>query len=214
MSVKPSIAHKHPIYWLGGGSGSGKTTLSKILAKKHGLILHDTDLAMADHGARAKPEDTPYLEAFKAMDMDERWLTRPPQDMLDSFHWFQGEMFEMIIEDIGAENEEGPIIVEGFRLLPEKLAPYLRPQDRALWLLPTPEFRRHAFEKRGFLWQIPNKTSNPEKALDNFLSRDALFTKQLEKSLIEQGLPYLVIDGTQSIEEISVRVEKAFDLGV
>jgi len=34
------------------------------------------------------------------MDMDERWVNRSPQAMLETFHWFRGEGFSMIIEDI------------------------------------------------------------------------------------------------------------------
>jgi hypothetical protein len=34
------------------------------------------------------------------MDMDQRWVTRNPRAMLDSFHWFHGEAFELIVEDL------------------------------------------------------------------------------------------------------------------
>jgi hypothetical protein len=36
------------------------------------------------------------------------------------------------------------VIAEGFRLLPDVVAPHLAGADHAVWLLPTPQFRRAA----------------------------------------------------------------------
>jgi hypothetical protein len=38
-----------------------------------------TDDVMADHGGRMSRADSPFLNAFAAMDMDERWVSRSPQ---------------------------------------------------------------------------------------------------------------------------------------
>jgi hypothetical protein len=53
------------------------------------------------------------MQAFMAMDMDERWRDRPPSVMLATFHAFQGEGFEMIVEDLLALPTEPPILAEG-----------------------------------------------------------------------------------------------------
>jgi hypothetical protein len=55
---------------------------------------------MLDHSRRSTPERCPFLHQFMAMDMDERWVNRSPKVMLETFHWFRGEGFNMIIEDI------------------------------------------------------------------------------------------------------------------
>ena len=34
------------------------------------------------------------------MDMDERWVNRSPGTMLETFHWFRGEGFGLIVEDL------------------------------------------------------------------------------------------------------------------
>lgn len=94
------------------------------------------------------------------MDMDERWVKRSAQTMLESFHWFQREGFGLIVEDLLRLPAGTGVIVEGFRLLPYLVKPLLAQPRHAVWLLPTPEFRRAAFERRG--WQIPSKTSDPE----------------------------------------------------
>ena len=76
------------VYWIGGGSGAGKSTVARRIASLHGLRLYLTDDVMSDHASRSEPEDAPFLSEFMAMDMDERWVSRSPQTMLETFHWF------------------------------------------------------------------------------------------------------------------------------
>jgi Shikimate kinase len=85
------------VYWIGGGSGAGKSTIARRVAARHGLRVYATDDVMADHAGRSTREEAPLLHAFMAMDMDERWVNRPPETMLESFHWFRGEGFNMIM---------------------------------------------------------------------------------------------------------------------
>ena len=96
---------------------------------------------MADHARRSSPESCPLLHSFMAMDMDERWVNRSPERMLETFHWFRGEGFDMIVEDLLDLPRDPGIIVEGFRLLPALVEPFLSDPRRAVWLLPTPAFR-------------------------------------------------------------------------
>ena len=63
------------VYWI-GGSGAGKSTIARRLAARHGLRLYVTDDVMPDHAGRSAPADTPHLNQFMAMDMDERWVRR------------------------------------------------------------------------------------------------------------------------------------------
>src|SRR5689334_14448958 len=94
-----SLAH---VYWIGGGSGGGKSTIATRIAERYGLARYATDDVMGDHAARSTPESAPYLQRFLAMDMDERWLTRSPEVMLDTFHWYRGEGFDLITDDLRA----------------------------------------------------------------------------------------------------------------
>src|SRR5215208_5853900 len=137
------------VYWLGGGSGAGKSTIARRLATQHGWRVYATDDMMADHARRSTPEDSPLLHKFMAMDMDERWVNRSPKTLLETFHWFQGEGFNLIIDDLLRLSREAGIIVEGFRLLPRLVKPLLSVPVHAVWLLPTPAFRDAVVESRG-----------------------------------------------------------------
>jgi 2-phosphoglycerate kinase len=200
------------VYWIGGGSGAGKSVTARRLAGQHGLSVYSTDEAMADHGRRFSPHEAPLLSAFKTMDMDERWLLRSPQAMLDSFHWFHGELFSLIIEDLVRLPPEPGVIAEGFRLLPQLVKPLLAQPDHAVWLLPTPEFRRAAFTSRGSLWQIAGQTSDPDRALDNLLERDRLFTDLLRAETKRLELPAIEIASPMTEDDLAGRVSAIFGL--
>jgi hypothetical protein len=200
------------IYWIGGGSGAGKSTIARRVADRHGLRVYATDDAMSDHDGRFTPQEAPLLSRFKAMDMDERWVTRPPESMLESFHWFQGELFGLITEDLLRLPTEPGVIAEGFRLLPRLVKPLLADPGHAVWLLPTPEFRRAAFASRGSLWQIAGKTSDPNRALVNLLERDQMFTELLCDETRRLELPAIKIDTTMTEGDLTARVTQIFGL--
>ncbi|HEU5437773.1 MAG TPA: hypothetical protein VFU88_00675 [Ktedonobacterales bacterium] len=194
------------VRWIGGGSGAGKTTVAGLLAAEHGLQLYSSDDTMAAHARRISPADAPLLHAFLAMDMDERWANRSPTVMLKTFPWFQGEGFDLIVRDLLALPEEPPIVAEGFRLLPRLVAPLLSRPNQAIWLVPTPDFRRAAFDSRGFTWDIPRKASKPERALSHLLARDQLFTDEVAAEASALHLCLVEINGQQSVEEVKRRV--------
>ena len=101
------------------------------------------------------------------------------------------------------------MIAEGFRLLPRLVKPLAEP-GHAVWLLPTPEFRRTAFASRGSLWQIADKTSDPETALHNLLQLDQMFTGLLRKETKRLELPAIEIGTSMTEDDLTERVTKVF----
>ena len=201
------------VYWIGGGSGAGKSTIARHLATQYGLRVYSTDDVMADHARRSTREDSPMLHEFMAMDMDERWVNRPPQTMLESFHWFRGEGFSLIVEDLLRLPTDVGVIAEGFRLLPCLVRPLLAEPLHAVWLLPTPAFRQAVVEGRGGSASgFFAKTSTPARALRNVLERDEMFTEILREETARLAMPTLEIDGTLTEDDLTRRVAMAFGL--
>jgi hypothetical protein len=200
------------VCWIGGGSGAGKSVIARRLAARHGLRFYATDDVMSDHAGRSAPEDSPFLSRFAAMDMDERWLNRSPETMLETFHWFRGEAFNLLVDDLLRLPEEPRVIAEGFRLLPALVNPFLDVPGHAVWLLPTPDFRRAAFEARDSLWEIARKTSDPELALRNLLERDRMFTERLHGEAKHLGLHIIEVDTTMTEDDLAGRVAEVFEL--
>jgi 2-phosphoglycerate kinase len=210
--VAEAAARLRQVYWLGGGSGAGKSVIARRVAGRHGLGVYATDDVMADHGRRWAPADGPFLSEFAAMDMDERWVNRSPETMLETFHWFRGEGFGLIVEDLLRRPAEPGVIAEGFRLLPRLVQPLLAEPGHAVWLLPTPGFRRAAFARRGSLGQIAGQTSDPERALGNLLERDRMFTERLREEARRLELRVIEVDGTVTEDALEKLVTEAFGL--
>lgn len=199
------LAH---VRWLGGGSGAGKSSVAAELARRYDVDVCSTDDSMAEHAARLDADAAPLLHRFLAMSLDERWVLRAPQEMLETFHWFAGEGFDLVVQDLLARPADRVVVVEGFRLLPALVRP-LASGAGAVWLLPTPGFRRAAFRARGSEFAIAGRTSDPERALENLLARDAAFTRGLAAEVGSRGL---VVDGTSSLAQLTDRVARRFAL--
>jgi hypothetical protein len=140
------------------------------------------------------------------MDMDRRWVARSPEEMYETFHAFHGEGFDLLVEDLLALPTSPPILAEGFNLLPRLIAPLLSRRDQAVWLLPSPAFRRAAFDSRGSTWEIPGRTSDPEHALSNLLIRDALFTDEIAWQAREANLPVIDVGVSMAVDDLAYRV--------
>ena len=200
------------VRWIGGGSGAGKSTIARRVAAQHGLRVYATDDVMADHAARSTPEDCPFLHRFIAMNMDERWVNRSPETMFETFHWFRGEGFDMILEDLLRLPRKPGVVAEGFRLLPHLVQPFVAVPGRAVWLLPTPEFRRATSERRDSTWSFLDETSEPEHALRNLLERDRMFTDRLREETTNLGLPAIEVDTTMTEDALAERVTETLGL--
>ena len=209
-ALRQRLAH---VYWIGGGSGAGKSTIARRIADRYGLRLYATDDLMSDHASRSSADDSPLMSEFSAMDMDERWLNRSPEVMLETFHWFRGEGFGLIVDDLLRLPHEPTVIVEGFRLLPHLVKPLLAAPRNAVWLLPTPEFRLAALEQRGSLWTIAGRTSDPAKALHNLLERDRMFTERLYAETRRLDMRIIEVDTTMTEDVLGQRVTSAFGFG-
>jgi hypothetical protein len=73
------------------------------------------------------------------------------------------------LEDLLEVSNDVPVLVEGYKLLPRLVSPLLSRADQAIWLIPTPELRRVVLCRRGSLWSIAGRTSDPQTALATYL---------------------------------------------
>ncbi|GAA0465572.1 AAA family ATPase [Streptomyces olivaceiscleroticus] len=211
--VAELAARLRHVFWLGGGPGAGKSTIARRLADRYGWRRYATDDVMRDHAARTTPEEAPFLHRFMAMDMDERWVNRSPEVMLDTFHWFRGEGFGLIVEDLLRLPDEPCIIVEGFRLLPRLVKPLLALPERAVWLLPTPAFRVAALRNRsapgdGFV----RRTSDPMRAGRHLAERDRMFSTRLQEETERLRLRTIPVDTAMTEDGLTAQVARAFRL--
>jgi hypothetical protein len=200
------------VYWIGGGSCAGKSTIARRIADQHGLNLYPTDDVMAEHSRRIKPEECPLLHQFMAMDADDRWVNRSPITMLDTFHWFRGEGFNMIIgspphPDSSWSDRGGlPGIAVSRKAYSLGfgsccLAP---PVTRV-----PPSHNRAA--GRMDVW-VSRQNKHPERALQNLLERDRMLTDRLRKEVEDLELRAIQVNTPMAEEDSASLVAKIFGL--
>lgn len=146
------------------------------------------------------------------MNMDERWVLREPDEMYRTFPWFHGEGFDLLIEDLEALPTDLITVVEGFRLLPQLVRPLLFDYAHAVWLLPTPRFRRAAFAARPRSEAFWLRTNDPQRALANLLARDQLFTDAIAADVALDGLTAIAVDGEISVDATVAEIADRFGL--
>lgn len=200
------------IRWLGGGTGAGKTTVAARLAGQAGVSIYSSDATIPAHSLKLGAAAAPLLDRFTRMTMDERWVLRDPVDMYETFPWFHGEGFDLLIEDLHELPTDRITIVEGFRLLPDLVGPRLSAPTTGVWLIPTPTFRQEAFARRQRSQAFWRQTTNQQRALDNLLARDLIFTAEVDAAATRIGLPTIAIDADSQPDETVAAVAKQFGL--
>ena len=95
--------------------------------------------------------------------------------------------------------------------MPHLVKPLLSATDHAVWLLPTPEFRQAAIEQRGG-WAFLAKTSNPERALQNPLERDRMFTERLRVELGRLELRAIEVNTAMTEHDTASLITRIFGL--
>lgn len=186
--------------------------MARLRAEEYGLHLYRCDDTQSAHTARSNAADHPMLHMFLAMSMDERWVKRTPEEMFHTFHGFHGEGFGLILEDLLDLPTDVPVLVEGYKLLPRLVTPLLSRPDQAVWLIPTPQWRLTALSRRGSLWSIAGRTSDPERALANLLARDALYTEEVKRQARALQLTFIEVNGSASIQELAMHVAQSLGI--
>jgi hypothetical protein len=138
---------------------------------------------------------------------DERWLARPPEELAAWSLELNAGRFRMVLEDLAALPEEPGIVAEGTPLLPWLVAPHLASPGRAVWLVPSPDFARDRLLERpplaGFV-----ESSDPERASEQRIARERVFTDAVADGARELGLPVVRVDGARGLADVTAQVEE------
>lgn len=198
------------ILWIGGGTDAGKTTVATILAERSNFQVYHFDRSS---GAAARLGRGKAPRTFEWMDMsdNERWLLRSPEEI--ARHTFEtfAETFSVKLAEIVEMTKPSPVIAEGFAFTPKLVAPLISSVHQAIWLIPTEEFKRDSFQRRGKEnYRVRDGSSDPIAATENFIPRDLLMASQMRRDADAKGLKVLEIDGSLSPDVVASSVETHF----
>lgn len=149
-----------------------------------------------------------YRELGKTI--DETWVYTTPEALFRDVLTTNDERFPMICEDLQAMPKWPNILVEGPRLFPKLVQPLLSDIHQAIWLLPTEKFALESAAKRDKP-QLRIRSSDPIRFQSNFFGREALLRDYLRQEVMSRGLPYVEVDGSDSVDEVARRVEAYFE---
>jgi hypothetical protein len=199
------------VFWLGGPPCAGKSSISEILAGRFKFDVYHVDEAFAAHVPRLDPALHPTLTRWCRPSWNE-CLMRPVESLVqDSIACCQ-EHFTLVLEDVLAMPADKPLLVEGAALLPRQVAGVLPERNRAVWVIPTPDFQRGHYSKRAWVGGILGQCDDPEAAFRNWLARDAGLARWVAAEASALGLGLLQTDGSRTMEETAAEVAAHFRL--
>ncbi|MGE5333383.1 MAG: zeta toxin family protein [Nitrososphaerota archaeon] len=191
-------AYAHVI-WIGGSPCAGKTTIADTLAAKyHGNVYHFDRMEMR-HIARSDEATNPDLMAFLALDMDQRWLTRSPDEMARNAIASWQARFPLVLEDLRAFPTDAPIFAEGPGLFPGCVAPLLSTPQQAVWLVTSERLCAAVRQQRKQRGGFALETSDPDLALRNIVRRDLLMAAYVQREAEALHLTCHVVDESRSL---------------
>jgi hypothetical protein len=208
------LAH---VLWIGGPPDCGKTSIADIIAEKHGLQVYHFDRCEGDHMRRAGPERQPNVVKLRTLveTLDERelahelWLAHAPEAMAEFTVGSWSERVDLAVEDLIAMPGAPLIVAEGPGFFPRRILPLLADRGRAVWLVPSEEFKRASAIRRDKPGSR-HLTSDPERAQENLIRRDVLMGDSVRRGVNELGLAMYEVDGSRSLEEMAATVEAQF----
>ena len=193
------------VLWIGGAQWTGKTSVARILSERHRLQLYQYDYHDSrGHAARAaaRPDLYPHMHRQRQLPADELWVRRAPAEMAaDDVVTFE-ERFRMTLEDLAALPRSPPALAEGWGLRPPLVAPLLDSPRRAIFLVPTDDFRDRQLRELPRAGRLFFATKDPERAQRNRLERDRLLARDVVSTAARLGLRTVMVDGTLSVDQV------------
>lgn len=199
---------KH-VVWIGGSTCAGKSTAAEALAEQFGLPTYHFDRREPFHIYRAIPEEQPNLIRFMSRTMDERWVLRTPEEMMEEVIACWKERFRMVNDDLLQMPTERVIVAEGAGFFPEDVAPLLPGPHQALWLVATPAFLTHVRSTRGRTIADNPHISDRDRAFRNLIERDQLIADYVRQQAEAHGLDVIEVDASV-IEDVPRMVQDHF----
>ena len=108
---------------------------------------------------------------------------------------------------------DAPIVAEGAAFFPPVVGPHLARRERAIFLIPTEQFKRASHARRGKSTDRAARTSDPARYIDHHIARDLLMADYYRATVAQTGLHAIQIDGAQDTATIATLVEAHLGLG-
>ena len=198
------------VYWLSGSPCAGKTTISSLLAQKNDWNVYHCDDWWDNHRQRASIDKHPHWYAYSRLTGDLLWLKDPQEHVAEAESAYDEE-FDLILQDLAeilSQNQKN-VIFDGY-VSPRNLRRVLPSDSRAFYLVAAEKFQLEYYAQRPWIRDVLAKTSDPDRAWMNWMKRDSIGARMLEEELAQGDIPWLVVDGSITLEETMSRIATQF----
>lgn len=199
------------IYCIGGSPCSGKSTVAEALSAKYGLHYFKVDDHLDEYLKKGANDGKEACARIAAMSPEEIWMRDPLVQCEEELRIYE-EIFPYVLADWNAIPSKKGIITEGAAYLPVLMKAQGIPADHYLSLTPTRDFQVSHYEKREWVPYVLADCSNKAQAFANWMERDALFAKAVQRQCGELGYASVINDGSMAVDRLMGLVENHFGL--
>jgi uridine kinase len=192
------------LFLIGGRPCSGKTTLASQLGKKFNINVNHLDF-FAQECINNSTEQNTYLYRWKDSNLVELLQKNPVELFFDYVRTYE-EMLPFLLKAIEM-SEEKVSILEGTILLPKFIDELRKNHDVKICFLVTDDaFVRERYYSRGYVQDMLNNP-NGNKAVENLLNRDSVFSGYIMDEIEKHAFPKIVIHEDDAPETTLKRLE-------
>ena len=201
------------IYYLGGSPCSGKSTIAEMLVEKYGFQYYKQDDHLEEYIKKGASEGYDLFKKVSLMTAEEMWMRDPVEQCNEEISLYE-IMLLYAINDMSDLTKESPIIAEGAGFLPHLIKKMSVEKSHYICIVPTKEFQVMKYSQRPWISHYLSGCLDKDKAFQNWMERDALLAKIVLQEAENLGYEYLIVDGSQGIDDNFAIIEKTFCLRV
>lgn len=198
-------------YYIGGSPCAGKSTVAEILSKKYELHYFKLDDFLDGYTKLGALEGYPICKKTVEMSAEQIWMRDPRLQCREELEFYK-EVCAYWLADLERINCKSGIITEGAAYVPEIIKQSGISANRYISIMPTEEFQISHFRKREFVPKVLEGCSNLEKAFCNWMDRDILFAKEVQRQCAAEKYAFIINDGSIEIDEMVHMVAIHFGL--
>lgn len=176
--------------FLGGGTCSGKTTAALAFAEQFGMRFFSADDALCEYEL-AIGHIPDYM--------------RDPKEQLEDMLQFYHEVFPLAmaaVADACRDAAGATVIAEGIAFLPKLLFDAGIPAETCLFLLSDRGTHDERYRRRTWVPLMLEGYSDPERAFELWMQRDALFGDYVAAECVRTGFTLKRVNPETSLEEV------------
>ena len=187
-------------YYIGGSPCSGKSTIAEIVSKKYNLYYFKVDDFLDKYTKMGASKEYEICKKQECMKAEEIWMREPLLQCTEEFAFYE-EIFEFVLADLEKIEAKG-IITEGAAYLPKLMKKLSVSKDRYLAITPTKDFQISHYKKREWVPYVLEGCSDKDKAFSNWMNRDILFAREVQRQCNEEQYISIINDGGIELDEL------------